>query len=883
MNTNDIRKKFIEFFKDKNHVIFPGDLLVPSSDPTLLFTSAGMVQFKNYFLGKQKLKGPYQRAASIQKCFRTSDIERVGLTARHLTFFEMLGNFSFGDYFKRDAIQWAWEFLTEEIKLEKEKLYVSVYKNDTEAYELWSKIIPINKIVKLDEDSNFWQMGDTGPCGPCSEILYDTGAEKSCGKNGCGPGCDCDRYIEIWNLVFTQFDKQPDGTLTNLPQKNIDTGMGLERLASVKQKVNTNFETDEICAIINFVKKLSDVKDETSQRIIADHSRAVAFLIADGILPSNEGRGYVLRRVIRRAMTYGRKLELKESFLSRVCDRVIDIMKDAYPDIAGQREHIIKIVKMEEEKFIETLNIGKTALIAELNEQNKNGDKRNVIELPGKKVFYFYDTIGLPPELQKEIFSELGVKLKYDESEFALAQQDAHNRSKASWRGSGERDMGNYFELQKQFGDTIFRGYEENKLSTEILAIVKDGKIVNVASAGEIVELILKETVFYGESGGQIGDSGKIIGTENSFEAEVLDTQKPVGNLVTHKVEVKKGAMSVGSGVEIEIDLEKRKDIMKNHTATHILHKALRSILGKHALQRGSLVADTKFRFDFLHPAQVKKDELNLIEEFVNKKIIENYPVETEITTIEEAKALGAMALFGEKYGEKVRCVIIGGEKKPESIELCGGTHCRATGEIGQFIILSETSVGSGMRRIEGCTGIHAYHFLKKQQDIINNVAELLKSSESDIISRLTKNLEEKKKLEKETHKAKGPGISKESLMKDISEVNGIKIIARKIDTQSLEEMRGISDMLKNGIGSGVVAIGSIIGEKPVILISVTKDLVKKINAGTMARELSAIMGGGGGGRPDFAQAGGKNTEKLDEAINSVKSKISDLNKSAVG
>ncbi|OGS43801.1 MAG: alanine--tRNA ligase [Elusimicrobia bacterium RIFOXYD2_FULL_34_15] len=861
MTVNDIRKKFIKYFESKNHKIFASDSLVPSSDPTLLFTSAGMVRFKNYFLGKQKIDGKYQRAASIQKCFRTSDIENIGHTARHLTYFEMLGNFSFGDYFKNEAIEWGWEFLTKELKIDKEKLYVSVYKDDDEALNIWQKITSKDRIVKLGEDSNFWQMGESGPCGPCSEILYDTGIGNGCGKETCGPGCDCDRYLEVWNLVFTQFDKQTDGSLKNLPQKNIDTGMGLERLATVIQNVKSNFETDEFSRIINYIKKIAEIQTETSIRIIADHSRAITFLIADGILPSNEGRGYVLRRILRRALTHGRKLHFDKPFLYRICAEVIVTMKEAYPDLETNREHIARVVKMEEEKFLQTLERG-LEILEEL--------KKNKKSVSGKDAFVLYDTYGFPFDLTKELLKESGITI--EEKEFESEMEKQKDRSKKAWKGSGDVDMSDYFEFQKKFGNTVFRGYEETKLSTEIVAILKDGKITDNANEGDEIEIILKETPFYGESGGQVGDKGKI--SAKDLMVEILDTQKPIDNFTVHKAKIIKGSLKAGDTVSAEVDEERRKSIMRNHTATHLLHKALRQIVGTHIVQRGSLVAEDRFRFDFSQPTQLKKEELNLVEEYVNKRTVENLPVNTKITTIDEAKKIGAMALFGEKYGDKVRCVITGNESNPVSIELCGGTHSKSTGEIGQFVIISEGSIGSGLRRIEALTGLSAYKYIKAQREKIGEIAETLKASESEIITKIQKLLEDKKRLEKEVVKAKTSQVSDKDLLKGIKEINGMQLLSIKVDASSVDELRTSLDNLKNKIKSGIVVVGSVINEKPTVIVSVTKDLTNKYDARIIIKEISKIIGGGGGGKVDMAQAGGKDISKLDEALASVESVI---------
>ncbi len=859
METNQIRQKFIKYFQDKKHTFFKSDSLIPSSDPTLLFTSAGMVQFKNYFLGKQKLDAKEQRACSVQKCFRTSDIEKVGYTARHLTFFEMLGNFSFGDYFKKEAVAWAWEFLVKEIALDPARLYVSVYKEDSEAFDIWAGIVAKNRIIKLGDESNFWQMGDTGPCGPCSEILYDTGSDKGCGKKNCSPGCDCDRFLEIWNLVFTQFDRMSDGSLKNLPRKNIDTGMGLERLASVSQNAPTNFRTDELIKITDFVKNILFCGDVPESRVIADHGRGATFLIADGILPSNEARGYVLRRIIRRAVTKGKKSGINNPFLYSVCDKVIDTMKLSYPDIATKREQIVKIVKMEEEKFLLTLEKGMDILNSTLK-KNQN--------ITGADAFALYDTYGFPFDLTKEIAAESG--LKVDEKGFETEMEKQKVRSKTSWAGSGEKDAGNYYEIHKKTGNTLFKGYDSFNTVAEVLVILKNNKHADFAKEGDDVEIITNETVFYGESGGQVGDTGKIVSSEGNLVIEVYDTQKPVENLIVHKCKIIQGNIKTGDTVKMEIAISRRRNIMKNHTVTHLLHAALRNILGQHALQRGSLVAENRFRFDFLHPVKIKENELYLIEKYVNERILANNSVNTKITDIAGAKSLGATALFGEKYGELVRCVIIGDEKKPESIELCGGTHCSATGEIGQFQVVAESSIGSGLRRIEGITGHFAYEYAKSQRDILEEASELLKTSPSAMIEKLKKQIAEKKKLEKEFNSIKNSVVSSCGAAVETAEIKGIKVLFKVVESGTIPGLRNILDSLHSKNTEGITLAGAIINEKPVILISVSKNLVPKITANSIAKELSSILGGGGGGKQEFAQAGGRYAEKLPDALASM-------------
>ncbi|MFH0947421.1 MAG: alanine--tRNA ligase [Elusimicrobiota bacterium] len=668
--------------------------------------------------------------------------------------------------------------------------------------------------------------------------------------------------------MFTQFDKQADGTLINLPQKNIDTGMGLERLAAVVQHTKTNFEIDEIKRIVSFIKNIiCPTENDVSMRIIADHCRAITFLISDGILPSNEGRGYVLRRILRRAITHGKKLQLNKPFLYKICGEVVETIKSAYPELDSNREHIARIVKMEEEKFLLTLVHG----IEMLEELKKN---KKIIS--GKDAFLLYDTYGFPLDLTKEILAETNTIV--DEKGFEQEMEKQKTRSKSSWKGSGDIDMSNYFELHKKFGDTVFIGYDETAIETEIVAILKDGKIVNEATEGETIEVVLKETPFYGESGGQVGDNGKLevrsdrVGSPvaKKMEAEVIDTQKPVENFIVHNSKITKGIIKIGDTVEAEIDVDRRKNIAKNHTATHLLHKALRQIIGTHIVQRGSLVSDDRFRFDFSHPTQLKKEELNLIEKYVNEKILENLKVTTKITTVDEAKKIGAMALFGEKYSEKVRCVITGGEEDPESVELCGGTHCKATGEIGQFIILSESSIGSGLRRVEAITGINSYNFVKNQRETIGEIAEMLKSSHAEIPAKLQKLLEEKKHLEKEITKSKMAPTKDNDLLKHTKNVNGVKLLSIKTDVSSIEELRNFSDDLKNKIKSGIVVTGAVINEKPTIIISITKDLTDKFDARTIVKEISKIIGGGGGGRIELAQVGGRDVSKLDEALSSV-------------
>ncbi|MCL2335336.1 MAG: alanine--tRNA ligase, partial [Endomicrobia bacterium] len=714
--SSKIRAEFLQFFKNNGATVVPSDSLIPSGDKTLLFTSAGMVQFKQHFLGQSK--DSFTRAASCQKCFRTSDIDNVGITARHLTFFEMLGNFSFGDYFKKEAIEWAYEFLTKNMDLPKDKLYFTVYKDDNEAAEIWKKIVPADKIIKMGEDTNFWNMGDTGPCGPCSEILIDLGEDMGCRKPDCGPACSCDRHLEIWNLVFTQFDKQADGSLKNLPKKNIDTGMGLERMVAAANGKKSIFDTDLFIPMMEAASDVLKVKYEgkniSKLRMIADHSRAVTFLISDGILPSNEGRGYVLRRILRRAVRQGKMYGYDKPFMNELASEVVKIMEPAYPELSSRLDNVRAIIKVEEEKFLETLEAG-SGILSEMMSSYKS---KSAKVISGEDVFKLYDTYGFPHDLTKEIAMENGMSI--DEKAFKDEQKKAQDKSRAAWGGSGEKDITFYSILHKKTGDTAFTGYENYEFPGKVLALVKDGKEVDSLKAGESGEVVLSQTPFYAESGGQSADTGKM--TAPSFEASVEDVFKPIGNLFVHKVKVLKGSLKKDDEVLSSIDVSYRKQIARHHTATHLLHKALRQLLGTHITQAGSLVANDYLRFDFTHFSQIKKDDLVKIEREINAAVRENMPVCIESMPIAQARDAGAMALFGEKYGETVRTVSIVDEYEDSkySMELCGGTHIDRTGDIGIFKIVSESSVAAGVRRIEAVAGAAAEeHILKEEAAMI--------------------------------------------------------------------------------------------------------------------------------------------------------------------
>ncbi|MDD5259966.1 MAG: alanine--tRNA ligase [bacterium] len=862
MKSNDIRQSFLDFFEAKKHHLAKSDGLVPSSDPTLLFTSAGMVQFKNMFQGKTKLT--YTRAVSCQKCFRTNDIERVGHTARHHTFFEMLGNFSFGDYFKKDAIHWAWEYLTKTVKLPPEKLWVTVYQDDDEAAEIWQSIVKPDRIVRLGKESNFWEMGETGPCGPCSEILYDQGEKTGCGKPECKVGCDCDRYLEVWNLVFTQFDRNKAGHLTPLPQKNIDTGMGLERLAAVVQEVSSNFDTDLFRPIILKASDLAGVeygreeKIDRYLKVIADHIRGITFLCSEGILPSNEGRGYVLRRLIRRAHRYGKLLNIKDTFLHLLAGVVIDSMKSHYPELAEAKEHTYNIIINEEKKFQQTLEQGLT-ILEEIIADLKN-TKNTMIS--GKIVFQLYDTYGFPVDLTKEITAEQGFQI--DEQGFEAEMEQQREKARSAWKGSGAEDLSFYSLLHKDTGDTIFTGYDEIKTTSRILALIADKKQVAEASSGTLVQVILEQTPCYGETGGQIGDTGKI--TKPDGEIIITHTARPIPGLIVHEGKITSGIFAKNDTVDVVVDEERRQNIARNHTATHLLQAALRKTLGSHIAQAGSLVEPERLRFDFTHNQSLEAKELSALEDMVNADIRANLPVMVTETSQEEARKKGAMALFGEKYGEKVRLVEVSGA----SMELCGGTHCHTSGEIGLFKIVSESSIAQGVRRIEAVTGQEAISLLHQQDQLINDLEQILKTNAGELTSRVNKLLEQVKTLQKEIQQQKSKTVSHNSndLISDVKQINGIALLAKAFPDADAEDLRKIGDQLKNSLKSGVFILGGLKNGKIALICMVTDDLIAKgLHAAKIIKEVATVVGGSGGGRADLAQAGGKEPDKLDKAI----------------
>ena len=868
---NYIRDAFLRYFKGKGHEVVSSSSLIPANDPTLLFTNAGMNQFKGIFLGEED-RG-YKRAATSQKCVRAggkhNDLENVGRTARHHTFFEMLGNFSFGDYFKRDAIAFAWEFLTVEMALPKERLWVTVFREDDEAEALWLEVtgIPKERITRLDEKDNFWQMGDTGPCGPCSEILVDQGADVGCGRPDCRVGCDCDRFLELWNLVFMQFNRDAKGKLTPLPRPSIDTGMGLERITAVVQGFKNNYDSDLFQGLISNISKVAEKKyganpdNDVSMRVISDHGRAVTFLIGDGAIPSNEGRGYVLRRIMRRAARHGKLLGLDKPFLYTVSGWIIDQMSEAYPELAGQRDYIARVIKIEEERFSETLDNGLRLLEEEVAGLKARGEK----VIPGETVFKLYDTYGFPVDLTEDIVKGRDITLDMEGFEREMAYQ--RDRAKASWKGNLEdraRDI--YRGIASHIGGVNPLCYDHLSAKSRVIKIVKAGEIVESVFEGDEVEVITEETPFYGESGGQLGDRG-VIKTE-SLVMDVEDTIKPLPNLIVHKGKIVKGELREGDIVHLIVDKELRGASALNHTATHILHEALREVLGNHVKQAGSQVGSDRLRFDFSHFSAMTDGEIRRVEAIVNEKVRENLSVETRVMSPDEAVKEGATALFGEKYGDLVRVVSVGEFSK----ELCGGTHTGRSGDIGIFKIISEGGVAAGVRRIEAVTGEAAYKNLLSIEDYLQEAASILKTRPESLVDRLSKLLQREKELEKTVSslKMKLAGGETDDLISNVREVKGVKVLSVKIEISDPKEIKEMADRLKEKIGSGIIVLGSSDGTKSTLVVAVTGDLTKSYHAGNLVKELAKVVGGSGGGRPDMAQAGGPDVSRLDEALNKV-------------
>jgi len=864
LGLNELRERFLSFFESKGHLRLPSFSLVPQNDPSILLINAGMTPLKPYFTGQEV--PPRKRVTTCQKCIRTPDIENVGKTARHATFFEMLGNFSFGDYFKKEAISWAWEFVTQDLEIPKDKLWVTIYEDDDEAFEIWNKDIglPPERIVRMGKDNNFWEHG-TGPCGPCSEIYFDRGADKGCGKPDCKVGCDCDRYIEFWNLVFTQFNRDENGNYSRLEKKNIDTGMGLERLAVIMQDVNNLFEVDTVRNILNYVCKTAGVeygkseKDDISIRVITDHIRSTTMMVSDGIVPSNEGRGYVLRRLLRRAARHGRLLGIDKPFLYDVATVVIDESKDAYPELEEKKDYIRKVIKTEEERFEATVDQG----LSILNEYIKETKSANSRVLSGSMVFKLHDTYGFPLDLTREIAEENGLSIDEEGFKEEMAEQKRKAREALKGRESSAWAQDTHAGLAKDI-KTEFVGYSEVQSDSKIVYIIKDDSIVESAGEGEQVTIILDKTPFYAESGGQVGDTGYIEAPTGIVRVE--DCKKAGDGNHLHYGIVEKGFIESGSEVKAKINVRRRMAIARNHTATHLLHKALRNVLGDHVNQAGSLVEPDRLRFDFTHFSAMTYEELKKVENEVNSKILDNLTVSTEEMDIETAKKQGATALFGEKYGDVVRVVKIG----DYSMELCGGTHLGATSQAGFIKVLGESGVAAGVRRIEALTGEAALKYFNEREALLNEVAAVLKTSPQDTLKRIEALHTDIKNAEKEIEQLRSKLVSSsiDDVLSKAVEIKGIKVAIARFDQLDLEALRNTGDVIKNKLGSGVVVLASAYGGKVSFVATATKDVVAKgIHCGNIIREVAKATGGGGGGRPDMAQAGGKDVSKINEAL----------------
>lgn len=865
---NELRKMYLEFFESKNHLKMNSFPLVPKNDKSLLLINAGMTPLKPYFTGQEV--PPSKRVTTCQKCIRTGDIENVGKTQRHGTFFEMLGNFSFGDYFKEEAIEWAWEFVTKVLELPEDKLYVSIYLEDDEAEKIWHEKIglPKDRIIRLGKEDNFWEHG-TGPCGPCSEIHYDRGVEHGCGSPDCKVGCDCDRFMEFWNLVFTQFEKTEEGQYVPLDFPNIDTGMGLERLALLMQEVDSIFDIDTIQALLQKVCDMANVKykedpqNDISIRLITDHIRSVSFMISDGILPSNEGRGYVLRRLLRRAARHGKLLGIEGKFLAKLCETVIEVSKEAYPELEEKKDYITKIITVEEDRFNETIDQGLGILKTYIDELEKEGNKK----LSGEKAFKLYDTYGFPIDLTKEILEESNLFVDEDGFNEEMDKQKTRARearAESNYMGAEETV---YNKLDASL-ESKFVGYDNIKYSSMVKVLTDEKEIINVLKEGTKGTIFVEETPFYATSGGQMADIGYITTETGKFEVE--DVVKLMGNKIGHVGVVVEGTIEVNQEAELIVDEINRRATAKNHSATHLLQKALRNVLGNHVEQAGSHVTHDKLRFDFTHFQPLTDDEIRRVEEEVNLKIMEGLNIVTKEMSIEEAKKLGAMALFGEKYGSTVRVV----NMDDYSVELCGGTHISNTSEAGTFKIVSETGVAAGVRRIEALTSNNAINYYKNLESLIKDFSKLLKAEPSMLIKKTEQLMEDNKKVKQENEKLKAK-LSKgaaDDLLNNVVDIDGVKLLAANIEDQDMNGLRNLGDSLKQKLGEGVIVLTTSKGSKVNLVVMATDEAIKKgAHAGNLIREVAGVVGGGGGGRPNMAQAGGKNPEKIEEALEKAK------------
>ena len=874
----EVRERFLRFFEERGHTIVRSSSLVPQDDPTLLFTNAGMVQFKDVFLGREQR--PYSRATTSQKCVRAggkhNDLENVGRTARHHTFFEMLGNFSFGDYFKAQAIEYGWELLTVHLGLPKERLWATIFREDDEAFRLWQEVtgIPADRIVRLGEKDNFWAMGDTGPCGPCSEIVIDQGPGVGCRRPTCDIHCGCDRFLELWNLVFMQFNRAADGTMTPLPKPSIDTGAGLERITAVLQGVQSNFETDLLRPIIAQVEEIAgkpfgaDPRGDVSMRVIADHARAVAFLVTDGVLPSNEGRGYVLRRILRRALRHAKLLGVDEPFLGRVTGRVVDVMGEAYPELRRAQERVAREALAEEERFGHALRTAIPRLEELIENQLARPQGRWI---PGTELFKLYDTYGLPRDLIEEVALERGLLADMlDWVGFERKLRDAQEMARVTAGVFFKLGAGEVPAIFRELGKTqptVFVGYGALAAEAHVLALVRDGQPVSTAGPGEQVEVLLDRTPFYAESGGQVADRGTL--RADDALAEITDVQKPLPGLFVHRVRVAHGTLRQGQQVRAAVDEDWRAEVVKNHTGTHLLHEALRRVLGDHVRQEGSLVARDRLRFDFRHFGPMTATELSRVEEMVNRHLWRNVPVLVkEDVLYEEALAQGAKAFFADKYADRVRLVAI-----PDfGAELCGGTHCQAIGEIGLFKIASEAGVAAGIRRIEAVTGPGAYRYLRTEEDALQESAERLKAKPLELPGKVEKLAETARQLEREVQRLRvrmAGSLAQEALAR-AQAVDGVRVVTARADDLDSRGLRELGDQIRAKLTRGVIVLGAAGEEKVIWVAMVTPDLKGTVHAGHLVREVARLTGGDGGGRPDLAEAGGRDPGQIETALRAV-------------
>ena len=873
MTSDELRDAYLKFFAEKGHDIVPSASLIPHGDPTLLFTSAGMVQFKDYYLGKAIPSNP--RLASCQKCFRMTDIESVG-DASHLTFFEMLGNFSIGDYFKKESIAWAWEFVTERLKLPPERLWATIYLDDDESLQYWKDIgVPEDKILRFGEEDNFWgPAGDTGPCGPCSELHYDFGEDVGCGKPDCKPNCECGRFSEIWNLVFTQYNQDEAGNRAPLPKPNIDTGMGLERTVAAVTGQTSVYQTELFTPLLERISALCgkkygvDKETDVAMRVVAEHGRGITFLIADGVLTASEGRGYVLRRLLRRAALFGRRLGLDKPFLADIARETVGLMAHVYPEIKERQGFILKIIGLEEARFEETLSTG-VELIENIMAERET-DRAG--EISGEDTFRLSDTYGFPVELTKEIAAGHGLSVNLEGFEREMEKQRERAR-KAELIASGKGAASELASLSRSYEATPFVGYHDLKRRSVIIDLLVDGGTVDTVAKGQSASLVLETTPFYGEMGGQMGDAGQIHGASGQFT--VTDTIRIPPDIIVHQGQVSDGSLAVGDEVEAEVDETRRLDIARNHTATHLLQHALRNVLGEHVQQRGSLVTPDQFRFDFSHLNAMLREEIASVQHLVNEKIRQNLPVYDEEVPYKQAIAEGVIALFDEKYGDTVRVLRIG--QPPISSELCGGTHVSSTGDIGFFQVVAESSIGAGLRRIEAVTGRGAEEFVKKRFTSLDNIAKLVHTLPDEVEEKVASTAtafetEQRQRMALERELAK---LRTESLLGQVEEINGVKVLVARVPSSRIEILREMADFIRDKLKSVILVLGTISEERPVFLAAVTPDLVSRgYDAGKIVREVAKVAGGGGGGKPNLAQAGGKYKEKLDEALRLVKDLI---------